>query len=118
MNKSFRIQSTVRFFAFGFIATCAISGCATDGSIKPSAQSQLVAACDKAQTAVTLAGFFEDKMTPAEAEAVLLARSANDSFCSPSALAADLTPAAYSANVAALGKVVAVMDSLADAHAR
>jgi hypothetical protein len=112
----FRRQNVARSFAFG--CAVALAGCASNGSVKASAQSQLVTACDKAQTAITLAGFFKDKMTAPELKALTVASDTEERFCSPSALAADLTPGAYSANIAALGQVLADMDSLSDGRAQ
>jgi hypothetical protein len=112
MNKEtlFRIQRSTIAFAFA----CSCAACASNGSIQPSAQQTLVRACDQAQTAVTLATFFEEKMTPAEVKAVTVAQDSVSKFCSPSALAADLTPAAEATNTQLLGQIVADMNQLSD----
>lgn len=115
MNTSFRQRALIRSFAFGFAASCALAGCASDGSVKPSTQSQLVAACDKAQAAVTVAGFFEEKMTPQELKVYRTATDSTDQLCSPSALAAYATPAAQAAAIGALGNIVRDMDTVKDA---
>lgn len=112
-NPLFRQQTVVRAFAFG--CAVALAGCAADGSVKPSTQSQLVKACDNASTAVTLAGFFADKMTPAEYKIYSAAEKSVPEFCSPSALAADLTPAAVSTNIQALGDIVQQMNAVSAA---
>jgi hypothetical protein len=115
-STKFRIQETVRNFAFAGILASALGACASNGALTPSAQQTLVNTCDKASSAITLASFFEPQMTPVELTAFKAAQDAEASFCSPSALAADLTPAAVSANIASLGTVIVNMQGVANAH--
>jgi hypothetical protein len=110
MNHSFRTKMVVRAFAFG--CTASLAACAADGSIKAPAQSQLVQACDDASIALTMAGFYADKINAKENEVFEAAKVAYPKFCSPSALAADLTPAALSANIQALGDTVAQLNAI------
>lgn len=115
MGHSFRQQTVIRSFAFGFAATCALAGCATNGSVNPSTQSQLVSACDKAESAIAIAGFFQAKMTSAELNAYKIASDTDAKFCSASALASYGTPGAANAALAALDQVVADMQGVTDA---
>lgn len=111
MAKSFRQQ----FGIFSIACAVTLSGCASDGSLTPSAQSRLVTTCNEAQTAVTVAGFFQNKMNAFEIEYYLYAQKSVDQFCSPSAIAAYATPDAEAAAIAALGKIIQNMNAVKDA---
>lgn len=114
-KTAFRQALVCRAFAFACpaaLATLTLAGCATDGAVKPSTQSALVNVCDEAQIAVTLASFYRDKMTDREASIYQAAQIAVPKFCSPSALAADLTPAALASNLQALQDTITQLDAI------
>jgi hypothetical protein len=115
MKKIIVIGGTFRAFAVAGALAAALAGCAADGSVKPSTQSKLVQACDNASTAITLAGFFADKMNATEYAVYSAAEKAIPGFCSPSALAADLSPAALSFNIQTLGDIVQQMHAVSAA---
>lgn len=111
MHKThiFRSQTVVRSFAFA----CAVSlaGCATDGAVKPSAQSQIATACSDAEMGVALASFAVK--TPAQAEKLDIANTAVTALCNPTAQAAYGTPGAASSAIASIGAIITKLNAVA-----
>jgi hypothetical protein len=114
MHKShtFRSQAVVRTFAFACFAG-AVAGCTATGQVTAPAQSTIEKACTDSQMALSLASFVVK--TSVQQTAVKEATTVIDGFCTPSALAAEATPAALAANVQALETVIANLNTMSGA---